>query len=226
MQTEHAKPTDTQRTAWVFGGTGAVGRELLCLLAAESDTHTRAWSRRPFAPALTAPLTECVTDFGHPQRWPDGPVDVAFCCLGTTIRKAGSKAAFVAVDETLVLAAAAHAKANGCQHFLVITAMGSNARSPFFYNQVKGRTEEALQALQFPRLTILRPSLLDGHRAEKRLGEDIGLIAARLLRPLIPLKYQAVSTAAVARCMLARSRETDAGVKIVESDLIQAYNRP
>lgn len=213
------------RSAWVLGGSGLVGGHLLCMLAAETGTHTTALTRRPFSPPLQAPLGEAVVNLSDSRTWPSGPVDVTFCCLGTTIKVAGSKEAFVAVDETLVLALAAHAKAHGCKHFLVITAMGANARSPVFYNQVKGRTEEALRALNFERLTILRPSLLDGNRAESRPGEHVGLLLARTFRPLIPRKYQAVQAATVARCLLEISRETDAGVKIVESDLIQAHHR-
>ncbi len=214
-----------KRTAWVFGGTGLVGGELLCQLATDADTQTVAWTRRAFTPALQAPLSEQRVDLSDSRTWPNGPVDVAFCCLGTTIKTAGSQAAFVAVDETLVLALAAHAKAHGCRHFLVITAMGANPRSAVFYNRVKGRTEDALKALGFERLTILRPSLLAGNRAESRAGEHLGLLLARTFRPLIPLKYQAVEAATVARCLREISREADAGVKIVESDLIQAHHR-
>ncbi len=214
-----------QRKAWVFGGTGLVGGHLLCMLAADRNTQTTAFARRAFSPALQPPLKEAVVNLADSSTWPSEPVDVAFCCLGTTIKVAGSQEAFVAVDETLVLALAAHARAHGCRHFLVVTAMGANPRSPVFYNKVKGRTEEALKALGFERLTILRPSLLDGNRAESRPGERVGLLLARAFRPLIPKKYQAVQTATVARCLLEISQENSAGVKIVESDLIQAHHR-
>lgn len=223
---DNATRTTTVRTAWVFGGTGLVGRALLNELAQETDTRTLAWTRRPFSPPLPAPLHTCEVDLQNASTWPREPVDVAFCCLGTTIARAGSQAAFVAVDETLVLALAAHAKAHGCRHFLVITAMGANARSPVFYNRIKGRTEEALKALGFERLSILRPSLLDGERGEQRTGERVGLVLARAFRPLIPLKYQAVQGTTVARCMNGISRRSDSGVKIVESDDIQSFNRP
>lgn len=215
--------TDAGRTAWVFGGSGLVGSALLAELARHPDTRTLAWTRRPFSPALRAPLTEVSVNLSEPSTWPTGPVDVAFCCLGTTIAKAGSQDAFVAIDETLVLALAAHALKHGCRHFLVITAMGSNARSTVFYNRVKGRTEDALQAMGFPQLTILRPSLLDGDRSEHRTGEKLGLVLARAFSPLIPAKYRAVHATAVARCMSEISRRTDSGVKIMESDLIQTF---
>lgn len=219
-------PEDTQRQRiWVFGGTGLVGSALLKTLAVSAGVDVLAWTRRPFNPPLPAPLTACEVSLSDPSTWPTTPVDTAFCCLGTTIATAGSQAAFVAVDETLVLALAAHAKAHGCRHFLVVSAMGANARSAVFYNRVKGRTEDALKAMGFAQLTILRPSLLDGDRAEHRPGERLGLVMARLFAPLIPMRYRAVHANAVAQCMAEISRQQGSGVKIIESDLIQTHHR-
>jgi uncharacterized protein YbjT (DUF2867 family) len=104
--------------------------------------------------------------------------------------------------------------------------MGANPASLTFYNRVKGQMEAALQNLGFARLSIVRPSLLAGDRSEHRPGEAMGLVLANWFKPLIPARYRAVSVDAVARCLLETSRQAGAGVKIIESDLIQTYNRP
>ena len=88
------------------------------------------------------------------------PIDIVFCCLGTTRREAGSKEAFIHADYTLVVDTALTGRRLGAQHMLVVSAMGANAHSPFFYNRVKGEMEEALIAQNWPKLTIARPSML------------------------------------------------------------------
>lgn len=115
------------------------------------------WRRRkgfnPHDPQLTDALAQVVD-----------PVDIVFCCLGTTRREAGSKEAFVHADYTLVVDTALTGKRLGAQHMLVVSAMGANAHSPFFYNRVKGEMEAALIEQGWPRLTIARPSMLSGER--------------------------------------------------------------
>ncbi len=146
------------------GATGLVGGHLLRLLQNEPRISTiAAPTRRPLAPAegvfnpydpqLTDALAQVVD-----------PVDIVFCCLGTTRREAGSKEAFVHADFTLVVDTALTGKRLGAQHMLVVSAMGANAHSPFFYNRVKGEMEAALIEQGWPRLTIARPSMLSGER--------------------------------------------------------------
>ncbi|KAB8003135.1 NAD(P)H-binding protein, partial [Klebsiella pneumoniae] len=146
------------------GATGLVGGHLLRLLQNEPRISTiAAPTRRPLAPAegvfnphdpqLTDALAQVVD-----------PVDIVFCCLGTTRREAGSKEAFVHADYTLVVDTALTGKRLGAQHMLVVSAMGANAHSPFFYNRVKGEMEAALIEQDWPRLTIARPSMLSGER--------------------------------------------------------------
>lgn len=149
------------------GATGLVGGHLLRLLQNEPSISTiAAPTRRPLAPAegvfnphdpqLTDALAQVVD-----------PVDIVFCCLGTTRREAGSKEAFVHADYTLVVDTALTGKRLGAQHMLVVSAMGANAHSPFFYNRVKGEMEAALIEQAWPRLTIARPSMLSGEREKK-----------------------------------------------------------
>lgn len=102
--------------------------------------------------------------------------------LGTTRREAGSKAAFIHADYTLVVDTALTGRRLGAQHMLVVSAMGANAHSPFFYNRVKGEMEEALIAQNWPRLTIARPSMLLGDRTTRRVNETLFAPLFRLLR--------------------------------------------
>lgn len=132
-------------------------------------------------------------------------VDDVFCCLGTTIRQAGSKSAFETVDREMPVAAARALRHQGLQHFLVISAMGADPESGIFYNRIKGLMEHDLQALELPALSIFRPSLLAGHREESRPMEKLGICAGRALRFAFvgPLKnYALIEGEHVARAMV------------------------
>jgi uncharacterized protein YbjT (DUF2867 family) len=162
----------------VAGGTGAVGSALIELAAAAGHRVT-AVGRRPAAGADA----QIATDFRDDLQIPSA--DAAVCCLGTTMARAGSRAAFYAVDHEAVLAFAQAALAAGTRHFLVVTAINANPRAAVFYSRVKGEVERDLQALGFPRLDIVRPGLLLGTRAEHRPVE-------RLLQRLDPLTRRAM----------------------------------
>ncbi|MFN3874474.1 MAG: semialdehyde dehydrogenase, partial [Flavobacteriales bacterium] len=131
------------------------------------------------------------------------PVDAVVCCLGTTLRKVGGdRSAFIRVDKDLVLGLARWARANGVPSFAVVSAVGADARSVFFYNRVKGEMERELKAMGFPRLHIFQPSILTGPRREKRTAERIGIAAARLLAPLLPDRYKPMPHDVLARALL------------------------
>ncbi|RYF70382.1 MAG: oxidoreductase, partial [Cytophagaceae bacterium] len=112
---------------------------------------------------------------------------------------------------------------NGASQFAIVTAMGANASSSIFYNQVKGDVERDLTALNYPALLIFRPSLLLGNRNEKRLGERIGSGVMRLFAPLIPAKYKAVEAEKVANAMLTTMQQNQSGKHIFESDKLQQF---
>ena len=99
--------------------------------------------------------------------------DAVICCLGTTLKQAGSKAAQEKIDLRLPLTLAALAKRQGVSHFICISAMGANSHSPFFYNRLKGQLEEGLTMMDFECLTLVRPSLLLGKHKDKRFGEEL-----------------------------------------------------
>ncbi|MEQ9367032.1 MAG: oxidoreductase [Leptospirales bacterium] len=146
-----------------------------------------------------------------------------FCTLGTTMKKAGSKAAFENVDYHYPLKAAELGVARGARQFLIVTALGADANSSIYYNQVKGRLERALTQHQFHAIHIFQPSLLTGERDESRLGEDIGKVVGGVLGLAMigPLKkYKPIPGRTVARAMLAAARKSDSGVHTYESDTI------
>ena len=201
------------------GATGLVGGHLLRMLLNAPDIKSiAAPTRRPLSdisgvfnphdPQLTDALAQVVD-----------PVDIVFCCLGTTRREAGSKEAFVHADYTLVIDTALVGKKLGAQHMLVVSAMGANAHSPFFYNRVKGEMEEALIAQQWPRLTIARPSMLVGEREKKRAGET--LLAP--LFSLLPGNLKSIDARDVASALLAEALSpAQEGVRILSSSQLRA----
>jgi uncharacterized protein YbjT (DUF2867 family) len=140
-------------------------------------------------------------------------VDQIICALGTTIKQAGSQERFREVDHDYPLTAARLGLAHGAHHYLLVSALGANAKSRIFYNRVKGELEHDLRALGYPSLTILRPSLLLGNRAEHRLGERI----ASRLAWLMPPRMKPVQATDVARTLLESARADAPGVRLVES---------
>lgn len=150
--------------------------------------------------------------------------DVVFCCLGTTIKKAGSKENFRKVDFQYPLDLAKETKKLGAQQFNIVTANGANSKSLFFYSRVKGDIEKELVDIEFKNLNIFRPSLLLGNRSEKRVSEDIGAALAKIINPTLlgkMRKYRAVQAKTVARSMLKCTEQKLQGVHIIESDQIQ-----
>ncbi len=202
------------------GATGLIGEHLLDRLLSEPTVErVLAPSRRPLAahPHLENPVGELLDLL--PQL--SGRIDSAFCCLGSTIKQAGSQEAFRAVDHDLVLAFARRARELGARHLLVISALGADANSSVFYNKVKGETEEALKAQGWPQLTLVRPSLLLGPRSEFRLGERL---AAPFMRWL-PGKYRGIEATVLARALWRLALEEGEGVRVVESDQLRRLGR-
>ena len=144
--------------------------------------------------------------------------DDLFCCLGTTIKTAGSKEAFRKVDLDYVVNVAKASKGNGINHFAVVSAMGANKNSTVFYNQIKGEMEESIKAIGFNSTYIIRPSLLLGDRKEFRFGELIGKFFMITLSFLIPKKYRAIYDVQVAIAMIHFMSHNEHGFFIKEND--------
>lgn len=214
--------TSALKTALVVGATGLIG-DILTHRLVESASYDRIFvlTRRPL-PWQHPRLQEVPFNFDQPNGLLVR-ADHLYCCLGTTMKKAGSKEAFRKVDYQYPLDVARLGRENGASQFAIVTAMGANTQSSIFYNQVKGEVERDLSALNFPTLLIFRPSLLLGNRRENRLGEQIGEGFMRLFAPLIPAKYKAIEAAKVANAMLTTMQQGLTGKHIFESDALQGY---
>jgi len=218
-----------KKTALLAGATGLVGSQLLPLLLA-SDRYAKVITvgRRPL-PQVHPKLEQRVIDLDQLEEARLSLIaDDVYCCLGTTMKQAGSKEAFYKVDYLYVVKLAAITAANFAAQLLIVSAMGADAESRFYYNRVKGEMEEAVRQTPFRAIHLFRPSLLLGERAAKRTGEQIGAVLMKLLQPIMlgPLrKYRAVSALAVARAMLHAAEEEGGGVRVHLSDEIALAGR-
>lgn len=210
------------KTALVVGATGLIGGHLTRKIVNDPSYSTvKVLVRKPL-------------DFQHPKMEQivvdfdkvDASLVVAddvFCCLGTTMKQAGSKEAFYKVDFTYPLETAKAALQNGATQFLIVTAMGADAKSMFYYNRVKGEIEKALTELNYSTLLIFHPSLLLGERKDARAGEGFAAVVMRALDFLTPLKYKAIKGETVANAMLAYAQKGIKGKQIIDSGTMQAF---
>lgn len=209
----------------IAGATGLVGHELLLILAHLHQVRTiKAITRSPLG--RMPPKTEnLILNFDNLESHADAlKAQVFICCLGTTIKKAGSQEAFRKVDYDYVMKFARVAEKSKAQKFLVISAMGANANSSVFYNRVKGEMERDLRKLDIPQIEIFRPSLILGERKEHRSGEAFAQKVSPFLNPLLmgPLKkYRAIYGMDIAKAMTTAVLNFNPGLFIYESDEIQ-----
>lgn len=211
------------RHAGIAGATGLVGAELLRqLLENERYAEVTAYVRRPL-PDRHPKLRTVVVDFDRLRdAAPDTRIDDAFCCLGTTLRNAGSREAFRRVDADYVIAFAQLMQRAGASCFVGVSAMGASPSSSVFYSRTKGEVEAAVQALGLARTCLVRPSFLVGARAESRPGERAGIAIASVLSPLLigPLrKYRPIGVRTVARAMIVAALTGRTGP--IESDELE-----
>lgn len=210
-----------QRTVLLAGATGLVGGLILqALLTDEAVSTVHALSRRPLS--LRHPKLQVhIVDFASLPALP--PAEEVYLSLGTTIRVAGSQAAFRAVDLEANLAVARAAFSAGVRRVGLVSAAGANARSSVFYNRVKGELEDGLKAMDLSALVIAQPSLLldyrDGLQQPPRFGERIAIPIARLLAPLLPGVYRPVRARAVAQALV-KTVPAAKGVVVLASDVL------
>jgi uncharacterized protein YbjT (DUF2867 family) len=212
------------RRAILLGATGLVGGHCLDLLL-EDDAYLSVVSlgRRKTA-REHAKLEEHAVDFERLEDYAQLiSGDDLFCCLGTTIKKAGSQAAFRQIDFTYVKESARIASENGAEQFLLVSALGASVRSRIFYNRTKGEVEAAVAKFPFRGVQVFRPSLLLGERAEYRAGERLAEKAMKVFSILLVgsmRKYRPVQARAVAGAMIKVAKRRPAGVNVFESDRI------
>ncbi len=201
----------------LLGSTGLVGKEVLRFLEAS-----------PSVEKIILPVRKIQEGPGGTKSYPveihfenlklhknSFLADAVICCLGTTLKKAGSKKAREHVDLQIPLECAAIAKAQNVKHFLVISAQGANAHSPFHYNRTKGLLEDGLKMFGFPSLTIIRPSLLLGKRSESRTAEDIFQKITSKHLHMIPEFWRPVHAKAVAAELVASLESPPNGTRII-----------
>ena len=215
---------DNKKSALILGSSGLVGSEVLSL-SLESDLYNK------IVIVVRSPLTikhnklvEKIIDFDMPKWEEIFPVDHVYCCLGTTIKQAGSKTNFIKVDHDYPLAFAAAAKKWESSIFSVITAAGVSPESKIFYNNVKGQLEKKLKSLELFSTLIFRPSLLLGERKEFRLGEKIGSGIAKVTSWMTPKTYRAIHCKAVAKAMLAESFADKTGFNIISNKSMHRFS--
>ncbi len=183
------------------GATGLIGGYVAGLVPAD---RLHIFSRRPID-------TKAAQTVDTPENWPaaimTAKASLAICTLGTTIKQAGSQAAFRAVDFDLVLSFAAAAKSSGARHFILVSSVGASARASNFYLKTKGEAEDAMKALGFDRADILRPGLLKGARHGPVRPVEAALIALApitdALTPAVLSQYRSIEARSVAQAIIA-----------------------
>jgi len=215
------------RTALVAGASGLVGSQVLGLLL-EDPTYTRVTvlARREL-PLSHKKLEQRIASFDRLAQIADFPrVHDVFCCLGTTMKQAGSPDAFRKVDFTYVVELARVAVRHRASQFLVVTAVGADPASRILYSRVKGEAEEAVRRLQFESIQIFRPSLVVGARGQSRLAERVArllglLVGWALVGPLS--RFRPIKAEALARAMVRVARDAPRGTHVYESKEIRGH---
>lgn len=202
----------------LVGATGLVGGHVLERLRADPRCgQVVALTRRPL-PGNDARVRNVVADFEHlPEAAAPWQVDAVVCALGSTMRQAGSRDAFRRIDHDYPLQIAARARSHGAGAFALNSAMGAHARSRIFYSRVKGELERDLQALGYPSLTLVRPGLIGGERAQRRAGEHLALQLMGALRPLLPRRWRIDPAQNIAAALVEAALAPRPGVHVVDS---------
>jgi uncharacterized protein YbjT (DUF2867 family) len=213
-----------KNTALIAGATGLIGSELAQLLRASSYYQKIYLLVRREVATEDEKIEPLVLDYDEFKAEDLPRVQDVYCCLGTTMKNAGSKAAFRKVDYHYPLKLAELCRKNGAEQYMLVSSMGANKDSRFFYNQVKGETEEALAGVGYPALHIFRPSILLGDRKEKRTGEKIAQNVMKMVSPLMVSKlrnYRPIYGKTVAEAMLVAAQQKRQGPHLFESAQIE-----
>lgn len=204
----------------LVGATGLVGSHVLRLaLADPAVEQVVAPTRRALAPHDN--LINPLVDFSHlPQDAEWWQVDAVVCALGTTLRAAGSQAAFYKVDHDHPLEVAYLARRHGARAFAFNSALGADVGSRVFYSRTKGETERDLQAVGYPSLTLVRPGLIGGQRQESRPAEQLAVRLSQWVQPLLPRRYRVVPAERIAHHLLQAAIAAEPGVHVLPSEAL------
>lgn len=209
------------RTAAIFGTTGLIGGHIVQLLANNSNYKKVYSFSRTHSDSLPTSVEQILFTYDS-ILIPEGTDDV-FVCLGTTMKKAGSKEAFLKVDLELVVEIAKQSKLSNVKRFIVVSSLGADPSSNNFYLQTKGRMEETIKQLEFDYCGIVRPSLLLGNRKEFRFGEKVAIVFFKIFSFIFvgPIKkYKGIYAEDVAKGMIMLA-QSGMGKITVESNIIK-----
>jgi hypothetical protein len=218
--------TNSGKIAWLAGGSGLIGKQLLDLVNKDPNVQSCFVFGRTSISGLSPKFHFVKTDFEIIQTEGIPKPDYVFCSLGTTIKKAGSQEAFDKVDRLYVINFAKEAKSRQTKHFAVVSSIGANTQGSTFYLRVKGQMQEELKALNIENTFVFQPSLLLGKRQEFRFGERLSIAVFKLIGFLFVgnlKRYKAVNASQVAKAMYTLKEEFVGGEKIIYSEVIQDY---
>lgn len=205
-----------QKTATLIGATGLIGNQILQQLLEDSDfANIKVLVRRPLD--LAHPKVQLILlDFADEAAYQAAIAgsDMVFCSVGTTLKQVNSDMlAYRKIDYDIPVNAARFCAATACPKFLLVSSIGANSQSSNFYLKLKGEVEEKVGSLGLPSVSIFRPSMLLGQRAEFRLGEKIGQVLMGVLAFLIPAQYKAIEVKTVAKAMIEVAKKESDGVQ-------------
>ncbi len=217
-----------EKTALVAGATGFIGTELVEQLQKASHYKKIYLLVRRLTDTSDESIEPLVVDYDELRAEDLPKIHDVYCCLGTTMKNAGSKSAFRKVDYHYPLKLAELCRKKGAEQYLLVSSMGADKQSRFFYNQVKGEVEEALAAVGYPTLHIFRPSILLGARKEKRTGEKVAQVLMKTVAPLMlgRLKnYRPIYGKTVAEGMFVAAKQQLRGPHLFTSEQIKILAR-
>jgi uncharacterized protein YbjT (DUF2867 family) len=213
--------------AIIIGATGLIGQNFLSLLEIdEYFTEIDIWLRKPIKIDSSKVKIKHV-DFERITENEFIHADVVFCCVGTTIKKAKTRDAFLKVDFDIPVNLAKLCANSNIQKLIIISSLGADRESKNNYLKTKGEMEYAVSQYNIPSIVFLRPSILLGNRNEFRLGEIIGKIIIQLLGFLLlgkNRKYRGIRAMKVAKAMLNIAKNNTKGIRILESNEIEKLN--
>lgn len=218
-----------QKTALLLGSTGLTGRELLGQLLAHPSYHSvHVLVRKPLD-FQHPKLVSHVVDFEQLENFSElFACDDIFCCLGTTMAKAGSKDAFYQVDFTFPYEAGILAKQAGASQYILVSSVGADSTSSIFYSRVKGKLEEAIRGIGFPRVQIMQPGVLVGPRDETRMAESAAIwitnFIDRISRGKFLGKYRPSPAPVVAAAMIQAALQAPDGHHTYTSDQLYSLS--
>jgi uncharacterized protein YbjT (DUF2867 family) len=217
------------KTAIILGATGLTGNLLLQKLIDDTRYDSIKLFSRKKNEGLPSKVQQFIGNILELENFKeDFTADEVFCCIGTTAKKTPDKKLYKNIDFGIPVTAAKLAKENNIDTFLVVSALGANAKSGVFYNKTKGEMELAVLQQNISNTYILQPSIIGGKRNETRIGEKIGIAIFKLFQPFFIGKlkqYEIIEAESIAQAMLNLANSTPLNEKFIKSDRIKEISK-